>query len=81
MLMLTCDRDDMSKIPITTRCIKEAMRMHSPVPFVGRETVEPITVDGIVLPPGANIDINIYALHHNPYVWGEGHRVGCLAYP
>ncbi|XP_053373938.1 cytochrome P450 4A2-like [Mercenaria mercenaria] len=49
--------------------IKEIMRFYCPVPIVARKHSEPITIDGIEIPPGPRVDINIYAIHHNPQVW------------
>ncbi|XP_053374970.1 cytochrome P450 4A2-like isoform X3 [Mercenaria mercenaria] len=49
--------------------IKEVLRFYSLVPIVARKHSEPITIDGIEIPPGPRVDINIYAIHHNPEVW------------
>ena len=57
------------------KCIKEAMRIHSPVPWIGREVDQSITLQGVTLKPQTLIDISIYSLHHNPTVWGEDHNV------
>jgi len=51
--------------------IKEAMRFYSPVPMVGRFSSSPITLDGHVVPPNLRVDINLYAIHHNPDVWKD----------
>ena len=56
-------------------CIKEALRLHTPVPFIGRQLTNPIELDGITLPKDTFVNINIYLLHHNPLVWGEDHMV------
>ena len=47
------------------------MRCHCPVPFIERETTENFVIDGISLPKGTVIDIQIYNLHHNPAIWDE----------
>jgi len=51
--------------------IKEAMRFYSPVPIVARRSSSPITLDGHVVPPYTRVDINLYAIHHNPDVWKD----------
>ena len=51
------------------------MRLHCPVPFIGRELSQELTLEGVTLLPGTFIDINICTLHHNPHVWGENHQV------
>ena len=65
----------MNKLPYLTQCLKEAMRLHSPVPFIGRELSQELTLEGVTLLPGTFIDINICTLHHNPHVWGENYQV------
>ncbi|XP_063092481.1 cytochrome P450 4A6-like [Cavia porcellus] len=59
--------DQMSYI---TMCIKEALRLYPPVPFVGRELSKPVTFpDGKSLPKGINVILSFHGLHHNPKVW------------
>ena len=45
------------------------MRLHCPVPFIERETTKPVTIDGVPLPIGTIVGVQIYNLHHNPTVW------------
>ena len=52
-------------------CIKETMRLHSTVPLVGRELSKPLDIDGVTFPAGTVVGLGLYALHHNPHVWGE----------
>lgn len=59
-------------------CVKESLRLHPPVPFVGRELESPLQVNGVTLLPGTLIDVVIYAVHHNELVWGEDHMVVSL---
>ncbi|KAK2854766.1 hypothetical protein Q7C36_006635 [Tachysurus vachellii] len=62
--------EDLSKIPYTTMCIKESLRMYPPVPEIGRKLSKPITFfDGRTVPAGCAIGISIYGVHHNPTVW------------
>ena len=69
----------MNKLPYLTQCIKEAMRLHSPVPFITRELSRLLTVDGVTFPKYTMLGIHIYALHHNPHVWGHDHMVNCFS--
>ncbi|KAG8536622.1 hypothetical protein GDO81_025990 [Engystomops pustulosus] len=49
----TVEWEDLSKLPYTTMCIKESMRLNPPVPEVARKLKEPITFcDGRSLPKG-----------------------------
>ncbi|CAH1238156.1 CYP4F2 [Branchiostoma lanceolatum] len=62
--------EDLPKLNYLTLCIKEAMRLHCPVPIIGRQISAPIEVEGKVLPEGTITDVNIWNIHHNPAVWG-----------
>ncbi|XP_054995036.1 cytochrome P450 4A6-like isoform X1 [Sorex araneus] len=62
--------DHMDKMPYTTMCIKEALRLYPPVPGVARQLSSPVTFpDGRSLPKGISVALSIYGLHHNPNVW------------
>ena len=63
--------DDLSKLKYLTMCIKESLRLHCPAPFIQRQTRNEIVIDGVSLPPGTVLDIQIYNLHHNPSVWED----------
>uniref|UniRef100_A0A8C5QDC1 Uncharacterized protein n=1 Tax=Leptobrachium leishanense TaxID=445787 RepID=A0A8C5QDC1_9ANUR len=64
--------EDLSKIPYTTMCIKESLRLYPPVPSVARELAKPITFhDGRCLPAGCIVSLNIYCMHRNPKVWKD----------
>ncbi|KAL5015475.1 hypothetical protein ScPMuIL_009745 [Solemya velum] len=68
------DRDeiewsDLPKMEYLTMCIKEGMRLHSPVPFVQRQGTKPVQMDDILFPAGTTFTIHIYNLHHNPEIW------------
>ncbi|XP_035688857.1 cytochrome P450 4F2-like isoform X3 [Branchiostoma floridae] len=65
--------EDLSNLKYLTLCIKEAMRLHCPVPIIGRQISAPIEVEGKVLEVGTITDVNIWNIHHNPTVWGDDH--------
>uniref|UniRef100_A0A3B3RKH9 Cytochrome P450, family 4, subfamily T, polypeptide 8 n=1 Tax=Paramormyrops kingsleyae TaxID=1676925 RepID=A0A3B3RKH9_9TELE len=49
----TMEWDDLSKIPYTTMCIKECLRLYPPVPGTSRKLTKPMTFfDGRTLPEG-----------------------------
>uniref|UniRef100_A0A0B7BI40 Cytochrome P450 n=1 Tax=Arion vulgaris TaxID=1028688 RepID=A0A0B7BI40_9EUPU len=60
---------DLAKLNTLQICIKEAMRLYPPVPFIQRTLNEPIELDGRLIPAGINITIAIIHLHRNPLVW------------
>ncbi|KAM9107779.1 taurochenodeoxycholic 6 alpha-hydroxylase-like [Megaptera novaeangliae] len=62
--------DHLDKMPYTTMCIKEALRLYPPVPVISRDLSKPITFpDGRSLPAGIPLSLSFYGLHHNPKVW------------
>ena len=66
-----CNRDDLSGLKYLSMCIKESLRLHSPVPFVERQTTKDMDINGHFLPAGTVVDIELYVLHHNPAVWDD----------
>ncbi|XP_008114559.1 cytochrome P450 4A6 [Anolis carolinensis] len=68
----TVQWDDLGKMPYTTMCIKECLRLYPPVPVVSRQLSKPITFcDGRILPEDAVISISIYNIHRNPSIWED----------
>ncbi|XP_028667982.2 cytochrome P450 4B1-like [Erpetoichthys calabaricus] len=66
----TMDWDHLSKIPYTTMCIKESLRLCPPVPEVARKLTKPIKFpDGRTLPEGFLIGIAVYNIHRCEYFW------------
>ena len=63
--------DDLNAMTYLTRCIKESMRLHTTVPFIGRILTEPLDFDGHTVPVGCLVDINLFNVHHNPQVWHD----------
>ncbi|XP_068592039.1 cytochrome P450 4B1-like [Cebidichthys violaceus] len=62
--------EDLSKIPYTTMCIKESLRLYPPVPGISRMTTKPMTFfDGRSLPKGCNITTSVFGMHRNAAVW------------
>uniref|UniRef100_A0A8C6THR8 aromatase n=1 Tax=Neogobius melanostomus TaxID=47308 RepID=A0A8C6THR8_9GOBI len=61
---------DLSKIPYTTMCIKESLRLYPPVPGMARNTTKPITFfDGRTIPAGSLVGTSVYGIHRNATVW------------
>ncbi|XP_061488883.1 cytochrome P450 4A6-like isoform X2 [Rhineura floridana] len=68
----TIQWDDLGKIPYTTMCIKESLRLYPPVPAVSRQLSKPITFcDGRTLPEGSLVAVSIYCIHRNKSVWKD----------
>lgn len=53
-------RSDLRKFEYLTMCIKESMRLHCPVPFIGRVTTKEINLSGDIIPPGTQVLVNLW---------------------
>ncbi|EGD79189.1 hypothetical protein PTSG_09918 [Salpingoeca rosetta] len=63
---------NLAKLPYTTACIKEAMRLYSPVIAVHRQLKSPLMLEcGVQLPAGTTVAFSIFMLHRNPTVWED----------
>ncbi|XP_060083496.1 cytochrome P450 4A25-like [Ylistrum balloti] len=63
--------EDLSKLQYLAQCIKEGMRLYTPVPFIQRRLTKDIKMQDCTLPNGALITLHLYNLHHNPHVWAD----------
>nr|XP_014341941.1 PREDICTED: cytochrome P450 4F22-like [Latimeria chalumnae] len=64
--------DDLSQLPFTTMCIKESLRLHSPVTSIARRCIEDVKLpDGRIIPKGVICIVSIFGTHHNPAVWED----------
>ena len=67
----TIEWSDLSRMPYLTRCIKESLRLHTAVPYTGRQLEAAVEIDGHLLPAGTQIDLNLWNLHHNKEIWPD----------
>ncbi|ROI83826.1 Leukotriene-B(4) omega-hydroxylase 2 [Anabarilius grahami] len=64
--------EDLSQLPFTTMCIKESLRLHSPVLALTRYYSQNMKTPGdCVIPQGCLCLISIYGVHRNPEVWTD----------
>ncbi|XP_064612111.1 ultra-long-chain fatty acid omega-hydroxylase-like [Liolophura sinensis] len=61
--------EDLPKLTYLNLCIKESLRLHSPVPMVQRQTTQTLTLGKHTIPPDTLINVVIYNIHHNPLIW------------
>ncbi|PVD31378.1 hypothetical protein C0Q70_06790 [Pomacea canaliculata] len=63
--------EDLSRLPYLSMCIKEGLRLHSPIPFIYRQLSQDLELDGFIAPKGVIVCIALYNIHHNPKVWED----------
>ena len=61
--------DDLKELKYTHCCIKEAMRLYTPVDTIFREADEDMELDGHLIPKGTTLCLALNSIHHNPQVW------------
>ena len=66
--------EHISRLEITTRILKEAMRLYPPAPVLTRVTMKPVTLGGRDLPERTLIVIPIYAVHRHHALWTDPDR-------
>ncbi|MED6132962.1 hypothetical protein PIB30_023860 [Stylosanthes scabra] len=63
------DETDIQNLPYIRAIVKETFRMHPPLPVVKRKCVAECEVDGYVIPEGALILFNVWAVQRDPKYW------------
>lgn len=61
--------EDAERLPWTTACFQEAMRIFPPVWHVQRVATEDDVIDGKLIPKGTLVFVSIWSTHRNPKVW------------
>ncbi|XP_050410605.1 cytochrome P450 3A6 [Patella vulgata] len=63
--------DNLFKLHYMDRFISETLRMYPPAIRSNREASEDIEIGGYKLPRGTEINVAIYAIHHDPEYWND----------
>ncbi|KAK7362771.1 hypothetical protein VNO77_04892 [Canavalia gladiata] len=63
------DEADIQNLPYIRAIVKETFRMHPPLPVVKRKCVSECEIDGYVIPEGALILFNVWAVGRDPKYW------------
>jgi len=66
-----CEGSMAGKMPLLRATIQEVLRLHPPVPSVGRYVARPVEVGGVRLPVGTVASPCIALLHRDPSLWRE----------
>lgn len=65
---------DIDRLAVTTRVLKESMRLYPPAPVIARLNSKSIDVRGEHLGPGSNIVFPVYAIHRHRKLWSDPDR-------
>ncbi|XP_057419335.1 2-hydroxyisoflavanone synthase [Lotus japonicus] len=63
------DEADIQNLPYIRAIVKETFRMHPPLPVVKRKCVQECELNGYVIPEGALILFNVWAVQRDPKYW------------
>nr|AEQ39026.1 isoflavone synthase [Caragana arborescens] len=63
------DESDVQNLPFIRAIVKETFRMHPPLPVVKRKCTQECEIDGFVIPEGALILFNVWAVGRDPKYW------------
>jgi cytochrome P450 len=63
--------EDVERMPFTNHVISETLRLYPPVYLTIRESDEAFDVDGLHIPAGTRLVINIRGLHRDPAAWDD----------
>ncbi|MBZ0280771.1 MAG: cytochrome P450 [Anaerolineae bacterium] len=62
---------DLKSLPYTEQVLQEAMRLYPPVWNMSRQALTDVEVGGYIIPKGSEVNLNTYAMHHDPRWWQE----------
>jgi len=63
---------DIQQMVYLDQILNESMRVISPIPLVGRQSCQDVMLsNGILIPKGLQILVNIFHLHRNKEIWGS----------
>jgi cytochrome P450 len=63
-----------ARLPVTSRVLKEAMRLYPPVPVITRVTADDTEIGGKHLPKPTLIVIPMFAVHRHRLLWADPDR-------
>jgi cytochrome P450 len=65
---------DLKNLPYTEQVLQESMRLYPPVWNMSRQALADVEIGGYIIPQGSEVNLNTYAMHHDPRWWEEPER-------
>lgn len=65
---------DLKNLPYSEQVLQEAMRLYPPVWNMSRQALTDVEIGGYIIPKGSEVNLNTYAMHHDPRWWQEPER-------
>ncbi|QCE04813.1 cytokinin trans-hydroxylase [Vigna unguiculata] len=65
------DADMLKSLKTLTMVIQETLRLYPPAVFVVRTALQDVSLKGLLIPKGMNIQIPLSVLQHDPLLWGH----------
>ncbi|KAI3423629.1 uncharacterized protein J3R85_010825 [Psidium guajava] len=65
------DEYDVKSLPYVQAVIKEALRLHPPIPMIARKAVQECHIRGYTIPRDTLLFVNIWAIARDPNVWAN----------
>ncbi len=65
---------DLPHLPYTDRVVQEVMRLYPPAYAIGRQAIQPCTIDGFTIPAGATVLMSQWVVHRDPRFFEEPER-------
>ncbi|CAJ2507575.1 Uu.00g087610.m01.CDS01 [Anthostomella pinea] len=62
--------DEISRLPYLNNFVREVLRVHSPPIMSSRQAAKDLVIQGVHIPKGTQIDLNMHIMHQNQGVWG-----------
>jgi cytochrome P450 len=63
--------DDVARLPWTTACFQEAMRLYPPAWSIPRTAIADDVIDGHRIPKGSTVIIPVHGIHHDERFWPD----------
>lgn len=71
---ISVDADMVDSLPYLEAVSKEAMRVYSPIPMLGRVALFDTDICGLRIPKGTNVRVHPWATNKAKHLWGDDAR-------